>query len=327
MMRCHLLSGDAPLVSDVPLDAALAAIAEGESPGASLWVDVEAPDTADLDVLLNTFHFHSLAVEDCHNPQRRSKYERYASHTFLVINALDRTTSHDPLDLVAICVFVRPRLVVTVRPHAVAAVDGVRTRLESDPERRFGTTERLLHAIIDAVVDEFLPLLDAYEEELGELQRRIGEPGTAVLDRLVTIRRELLVVRRIVLPHIEVIRRLVDPETTDVSPEIRLYFRDVLDHAMIVSDTDALLLDVANGALQLHANAVNERLNEVMKFLTITSVLMLPWSVISGIFGMNFDIIPIAHQRFGFWLALSGMFTSAAALGWYFRRKGWFHRP
>lgn len=326
-MRCHLFSGDAPLACDVPLDEALAGIGDGGPAGTSLWVDIEAPTDADLDVLLHTFHFHSLAVEDCHNPQRRSKYERYASHTFLVINALDRSTQHEPLDLVAICVFVRPRLVVTVRPQPIAAVDGLLARLQVDADRDVGTTERLLHAMIDAVVDEFLPLLDAYEEELGELQRRVGEPGTVVLDRLVTVRRELLVIRRIVLPHIEVIRRIVDPETTDVTPEIRLYFRDVLDHAMIVSDTDALLLEVVNGALQLHANAVNERLNEVMKFLTITSVLMLPWTVISGIFGMNFDIIPIAHQRFGFYVALTGMVVSAGALGWYFRRKGWFHRP
>jgi magnesium transporter len=214
-----------------------------------------------------------------------------------------------------------------VRPKSVQVVDRVLDHVHQDPDAGVHTTERLLHAIIDAVVDEFLPLLDAYEEQLSELQRRVGEPGTVVPGRLVEIRRELLVVRRIILPHLEVIRRLADADTADISPEIRLYFRDVLDHAMIVNDTDALLLDVVNGALQLHANVVNERLNEVMKFLTITSVVMLPWTVISGIFGMNFDIIPIAHQQYGFYVAVLAMLGTGAGLLWYFRRKGWTHRP
>lgn len=317
MIRCHLFNGQHPIECDVPLTEALAAPSN-----MSLWVDIEDPQGTDLDVLLTQFHFHPLAVEDCQHSQRRSKYERYATHAFVVMNALDRTTV-DRLDLVAICMFVRPGLIVTTHPKTVRALDQVLNRAQQDPDRGVGTTERLLHAIIDVVVDEFLPLLDEYEEELGVLQRRIGEPGTVVPDRLVAIRRELLVVRRIILPHIEVVRRLTDPDTTDVSPDIRLYFRDVLDHAMIVSDTDSLLLEVVNGALQLHANVVTERLNEVMKFLTIASVLMLPWTVISGIFGMNFDVIPIAHHELGFYAAVVGMGGSAAGLLWYFRRKGW----
>lgn len=318
MMRCHLLRGSDPIDCDVSLDEALAA------PDAlQLWVDIEDPTPDELKLLRDRFQFHKLAVEDCSVPQRRSKYERYATHGFVVINALDRTTHEDPLDLVAVCVFIRPKLVVTVRPKAVRALEHVLQRLQEDPERGVGVTERLLHSIIDAVVDEFLPLLDEYEEELADLQARVGQPGTYVPDRLVTIRRELLVIRRIVLPHIEVVRRLTDPDATEVSPEIRLYFRDVLDHAMIVQDTDALLLEVVNGALQLHANVVNERLNEVMKFLTIVSTLMLPWTVISGIFGMNFDVIPIAHQEGGFYAAVALMIGCGGGLLLYFRWKGW----
>ncbi len=318
MMRCHLLRGANPIECDVPLEDALNA-----PEGMQLWVDVQDPQPEDLKVLLERFHFHKLAVEDCSVPQRRSKYERYATHGFVVINALDRTTESDPLDLVAVCMFIRPRLVVTVRPKQVRALEHVLLRLQEDPDTGVAVTERLLHSIIDAVVDEFLPLLDTYEEELADLQSRVGQPGTAVSDRLVTIRRELLVIRRIILPHIEVVRRLTDPDTVDISPEIRLYFRDVLDHAMIVNDTDTLLLEVVNGALQLHSNVINERLNEIMKFLTIVSTLLLPWTVISGIFGMNFDVIPIAHQKFGFYTAVFLMLSCAASLLWYFRRRGW----
>lgn len=318
MMRCHILCGANPIERDVDLEVALSA---GE--GAHVWVDIEDPQSADLSVLLDRFHFHRLAVEDCSHPQRRSKYERYATHGFVVINALDRTTEGDPLDLVAVCMFIRPRLVVTVRLKEVRALDHVLQRLQETAVTGVAGTERLLHSIIDAVVDEFMPLLDRYEEELAELQARVGQPGTSVPDRLVTIRRELLVIRRIILPHIEVVRRLTDPDTTDISPEMRLYFRDVLDHAMVVNDTDTLLLEVVNGALQLHSNVINERLNEIMKFLTIVSTLLLPWTVISGIFGMNFDVIPIAHQEFGFYTAVFLMLACAASLLLYFRLRGW----
>lgn len=321
MIRAHLFAADRSVRLDVPLPDAIAH--EG-----TVWFDIEAPDEADLRLLSEHFRFHPLAIEDCTHPQSRAKFERYASHTFVVLCALDRTTREDLLDTVPVCVFTRAGLVVSVRPKRVTAVERVRALVQEDPEHVGTVSERVLHALVDAVIDEFLPLVEDKGDQVDALEVRVARDVTSdVLDALIHARHDLLQVRRIILPHIEVVRRLLDPDNSDVSTEYRVYMRDVLDHALVVSDNVSLYLEVANGAIQIHANAVNERLNQVMKFLAVVSTMMLPLTVIAGIFGMNFDVIPTSHQPFGFYLAVGGMLGCSGGLLVYFRRKGWIGSP
>lgn len=324
MIRAHVFGVDGGVRCGVPVEEAL------EAPeGSSVWLDVESPGEAEQQFLVERLHFHPLAVEDCVHEQRRAKLERYPSHAFVVLCALDRTTQGELLDTTPICIFVRPRLVVSVRVKRITAVERVVHIVEAEPDRVGNTTERVLHALVDAVIDEFMPLIEDWEDALDALNARASharEPG--LMDELVRLRRELLVSRRIMLPHVEIIRRLTDDAATEVSADYRIYFRDVLDHALVVAETTSLLLEVANGAISMHANAVNERINEVMKFLAIVSTLLLPWTVVSGIFGMNFDVIPLTHHPEGFIAALVIMLGGTGVLLQYFRRKGWMRdRP
>lgn len=321
MIRANVFRPDRSVGCGVPLEQALRH--EG-----AIWLDVEAPDESDLRLLSEHFHFHPLAIEDCTHPQIRAKFERYASHAFVVLCALDRTTREDLLDTVPVCIFVRSGLVVSVRPKRVTAVERVHAMLAEDPEHVGTASERVLHALVDAVIDEFLPLVEDKGDHVDALELRVATEATpAMLDLLIHARHDLLQIRRIILPHIEVVRRLVDPDSSEVSAEYRVYMRDVLDHAMIVADNVSLHLEVANGSIQVHANAVNERLNQVMKFLAVVSTMMLPLTVISGIFGMNFEVIPTTHQPFGFYLAVVGMLGCSGGLLVYFRRKGWIGNP
>ncbi len=294
----------------------------------AVWLDIEAPGAEELALLADHFRFHPLAIEDCLHIQKRAKIERYPSHGFVVLCALDRTTRDDLLDTVPVCIFLRPGLIVSVHPKRVTALERVETLLGAEPDRVGTASERVLHALVDAVVDEFLPLVDDQGDHVDELEVAAARtPTPAVMDALITARHDLLQVRRIILPHIEVIRRLVDPDAKEVSPEYRVYFRDVLDHALIVHDNVSLHLEVANGAISVHANAVNEHLNQVMRFLAVVSTFMLPWTIISGIFGMNFDVIPAAHQPFGFYIAISLMLACSMGLLVWFRRRGWVGSP
>lgn len=323
MIRTHLFRRDTVVQCDGAIETAL------QLPdGVSAWVDIEDPTPQDLELLTSRFRFHPLAVEDCVHHQKRAKIERYQTHGFVVLTALDRTTREDLLDTASICIFIRPGLAVTVRAKRITAVERIQHILEDEPDRVGNSTERVLHAILDAVIDEFTPLLDDWEDEIDDIEDEAASPGVQpIAERLLELRRKLLLVRRIILPQIEVVRRLVDDDSPEVSAEYRVYFRDVLDHALVVSETTSLFLEVANGAITVHANAVNERLNEVMKFLAIVSTLLLPWTVVSGIFGMNFDLIPLSHQPLGFGTALGVMLVVTVGLLYYFRRKGWLGRP
>jgi magnesium transporter len=291
------------------------------SPGETAWVDLEAPTAEERGWLATVGQFHPLAIEDCEHPQRRAKYERYATHAFVVVPVLDSSTANE-LDTIPLRIFVRPGLVVTVHDGPLACIHRIERALAADPAHVGQTAGRLVHAIIDAVVDEYTPILDAYESRMDALEASNGRefrPGLA--DALVALRRDLLEIRRALIPFTETVRRLMDsPDSTD---DDRLYFRDVLDHLLAVDDSTSLLLDAGTGALTMHANLVNERTNEVMKYLAMVSTFLLPMTVISGALGMNFTHLPAADNPWGFFAACSLMLLSAVALAWAFRRSGW----
>ena len=319
MIRAHLLHDGGQVESDLPIDTACR-----PHDKATVWVDMLAPTDTELALLSTRWGFHALAIEDVAHVQKRSKYERYPSHAFVVTQALDRSTPEDPLDTVPISIFLRPGLVVSVRPKEVAAIAHVDRALQMYPERVGTHAARVLHAILDAVIDDYTHTMYSFEERVDALEAEAGtHEGPELVHGLVRVRRDLLMLRRMTLPQLELVRRFVDTDDPDLA-EARIWFRDVLDHTTIISDQCTLLLDICNGALQVHSNSVNERLNKVMKYMAIVSTLMLPMTVISGTFGMNFDVIPIAHQVHGFWLAIGLMVGSAAVLLVIFRYRRWF---
>lgn len=316
MIGAHLVAADCT----VRRVAGLGAVAELPA-DVTAWVDIEAPTAEERAWLADVAHFHLLAIEDCEHPQRRAKYERYATHSFVVVPVLDASTSAE-LDSVPLRIFVRAGLVVTVRDGPLAAIHRVSAALMADPDHVGKTAGRLVHALVDAIVDEFTPLLERYEVRLDALSApgpRQIRPG--LVDALVALRSDLLEIRRALIPFTEAVRRLMD--SPDSSDDDRLYFRDVLDHLLAVDDSSALLLDASNGALTMHASLVSERTNEAMKYLAMVSTFLLPMTVVSGAFGMNFSHLPGTHHPWGFVGACGMMLASALALGWAFRKRGW----
>lgn len=320
MIRTSVLHSDGRVERDVP-------VTEAYRPpeGSTAWVDMEEPTAEELQLLSERWKFHSLAVEDCIHRQRLSKFERYPTHGFIVFHGLDRSTPDVPLDTIAVRVFLRPGLVVSVHPKGSGALEHVWDVLKLYPERVGSTAERLVHAIMDAIVDDFMRLLYDLEERVDLLEERAYQAGDrAIAGDLVRMRRDLLYVRRVVLPQREVVRRFIDTEDTTFTSEGRVYFRDVLDHIEVIHDTTNLLLEVCNGALQIRSEIINARLNTVMKYLAVVSTMLLPMTVISGAFGMNFDVIPLSHDPHGFGYAVGMMLVSALALLVVFRVRRWF---
>ena len=297
------------------------ALAHTAPEGATVWVDVTASNEVGLAAIPAKWRFHPLALEDCLHEQHRSKYERYPTHGFIVVHALNTDTEED-LDTVALRIFVRPGLVVSVHDRPISAVDRVENVLLNDAERIGLGADRVVYAIIDAIVDEFMPLLDRWEEAIDAIERRTDlNRELSALDETVAARHNLLVLRRVLLPQQEVVRRLMDsPETTENG---RIYYRDVLDHMDALADSAALLVEVCAGMIQVQVERTNERLNKTMKYMAIVSTLLLPMTVISGVFGMNFEYIPTMHDRAGFYGAVGLMVVSALALIAWFRWRRW----
>lgn len=319
MIRTHVLfpDGHVQVASGI-------ALARNPPEGATVWVDVTASTAAGLAELPAEWKFHPLALEDCINRQTRSKYERYPNHGFAVLQALD-TGTDELLDTAPICVFLQTGLVVSVHDRPLTAIDRVDSIVLQDSERLGKGADRVIHAMADAVVDEFLPLIRAWEERLDVLAEKASsladDYDVAVVDEVVCIRRNVMNARRIMLPQLEVVKRIRDSVAERDSA--RHYYQDVVDHVEAILETCQLCSEICAGALQVHADRSNERLNRVMKYLAIVSTMLLPMTVISGVFGMNFDVIPTAHDPAGFWSAIGLMVLSAAGLVGWFRHKRW----
>jgi magnesium transporter len=319
MMSTHLLHSDGRIEWNTRHDLALTC-----PQNTTVWVDIEVGEEQDIEALESLklqWSFHPLAIEDCVHPQSRAKYERYPNHDFLVLLGLDHATEA-PLDTLPICVFLKGRLLVTYRSREVRAVETVKKRIQGDGI--IAGADRLVHALLDTLIDEFIPLLDEYESSLDELEHQAIQSARAeILDQLVKVRRDLLHIRRILGPFQEVIRRYTDEERGEVEADCKLLFRDVQDHILAIQDLVSVRLEICNGAIQTHNNATNERLNKVMKYLAVVSTLALPMTIISGIFGMNFDVIPTTHHANGFYSAIIMMFSVAAVLLGIFRWRRW----
>ncbi len=296
--------------------------ARGLAAGVSdlVWYDIEAPTPADLDALSTRWQFHPLAIEDCRRPQRRSRYERYPNHAFLVLQVLDPSTEDDPLDSHTLAAFIRPRLLVTVRPARSQLLD----RLWRQLEGRQGSVngELLTQLLLHSAIEEFDHVLDTYEVAIDNLAARAGRPDEPnLLDDLVALRRDLLQIRRMMQSYHEVARRMLDSEGG--SGEGALGLRDALDHAVAIGEICGVLIAISSGAVEAHTYAASERLNLVMKRLAALSGALVPGTIISGAFGMNFLKIPYSEHPYGFHAVILGIVSISFAFLGAMRWRRW----
>jgi magnesium transporter len=202
----------------------------------------------------------------------------------------------------------------------------VRERLRHGKGRiRSRGTDYLAYALVDAIVDHYFRILEAMGDTIEELEEAVlGQPGIETLHRIHHLRREMLVVRRAVWPLREVLGQMYRGEIDLIGEEAKLFLRDVYDHCVQVIDTTETLREVLSGAMDLYLSGVSNRMNEVMKVLTMIATIFIPLSFLAGLYGMNFDYMPELHVR---WAYPTLLVVMAAALGgmlWAFRRKGWF---
>jgi magnesium transporter len=292
------------------------------------WVDVVAPTSDDLSALETRFDLHPLALEDTAHARRRAKVDTYPSGLFLVWVTPHRprgnsVSSHE-LD-----VFIGKDYLVTLHAEANKTVDNV----AADTLRTLkGGPDWTLHAIIDQLVDSTMPLVDSLGEQLEAVEERMLEaPRQEDLLSLHKIRRQLLRLHRIVAPERDVIRG-VGRERDVVSEDAYRYFQDVGDHLSRVQDSIETYQDVASSVMDVYLSAQNNRMNEIMKQLTVVATIFMPLTLLSGIYGMNVigrasgpgGMWPPVEAAWSFWVVVVSMVVIAGAMAAYFRRKNWW---
>lgn len=289
------------------------------------WINVDGlHDIGLIEKLGKNFDLHPLALEDVLNCGQRPKLEDYGNYHFMVMKSL--YLKDGELEVEQISFFLSGTYVITLQEVPGDSFEAVRERIRHGKGqiRRMGP-DYLLYALVDALVDEFFPVLEAYGERVEELEDEVIEdPTPDTLNEVHSIKRELLMVRRTAWPEREVINALQREEAHLVRPETRVFLRDCYDHTIQVIDMVETYRDLASGLLEVYLSSASNRLNEVMKVLTIISTIFIPLNFIAGLYGMNFHNMPELDWRFGYPMALGLMAVVGGSLVVYFRRKGWF---
>ncbi len=257
-----------------------------------LWVDFvgEAPEVCEP--ILKSFGFHPLAIEDALQQTHSPKIDDWSDYVYLVINYMHLNgdenfgweTEIDELDI-----FLGPNYVVTHHDHPLPAVDTVFVNCQRDPRYLQDGADHLLYKIIDNVVADYMPIVERIDEVTDEIEDQVFDrPTPRTLERIFALKRTLLAMRRILLPQREVLNKLARDEYSVVDSKDRIFFRDIYDHLVRLHDLNETTRDLVSGALDTYLSVVNNRMNEVMKTLTVITTIFMPISFLTGFFGMNF---------------------------------------
>lgn len=321
-----MLAGDGPAREVEGLEDLRRALASGDR----LWVDVDtSADRAVAErVLGELFGFHPLTIEDAltpePNPPKLDEHDRYL---FLLFHALVGYEPFADLATREVCLYLGPHFLVSCHHGPLPSLDAIRRRCREDglPLRR--GAEWVLHAILDQLVDEYLPCIEAMEESLDRLVADALEGAAGgVLERVLRLRANAVRLRRLAIPQRELLARLSRPEFPHlVRREATFYFRDVYDHLVRIESLIEALRDLTENALHTHLTVVSNRLNEVMKVLTAVATIFLPLTLISGVYGMNFaeHVWPPFASGWGFPAVVGTMAALGFTMAAVFRRRGW----
>jgi magnesium transporter len=293
--------------------------------GAIVWVDLAAPSIPESLILSETFAFHPLSVEDAMSKLQYPKVEAYDGYLYVVLHGIESTAAEHRFSTHDVDFFVGPNYLVTVHDGDSRSIADLREHATRNPKILSEGPVALLHRVLDAMVDHYRPEIDKLEDRLDALEDEIfssGEPK--LVRRILDEKRQVASLRRIVTPQRDVVARLARRDFVDVSTEMSFRFRDVYDHLVRVVDDALIFQDRITGMLDAHLSNVSYRLNEVMKVLTIVTVLFMPPTLVAGIWGMN---VPLPHLPGGdqaqFWWVIGGMLVMTVGMLLYFRRRRW----
>ncbi|WP_405282754.1 magnesium/cobalt transporter CorA [Gaopeijia maritima] len=290
------------------------------------WINVDG--LHDLDLISRfgeQFRLHPLVLEDLVHVGQRPKHEEYDDYDYIVLPMLTWDVERGIVQDEQLSLVVGPHWVVTFQEREGDVFEPVRERLRAEKGRiRARGADYLAYALIDAVVDRYFEVLEKVGDRTEELElEALDDPGPDMMPRLHQLKRELVVLRRAVWPVRDLLDGLVEGESTHVTDETRVFFRDVYDHAMQVIETVEALRDVVSGAIDLYLSTVAHRTNEVMKVLTIMASIFIPLTFMAGIYGMNFEHMPELHLPWAYPVLWVAMLAVAGGMVMWFRRRGW----
>ena len=294
-------------------------------PGRFVWVGLHEPEAEMLAEIQQEFSLHDLAVEDAAHAHQRPKLERYGNSIFVVLRTVHIDQATGGIDYGETHIFVGANYVVSVRHGGSLPYGDVRTRCEATPDLLIKGPGFVLYALMDFIVDQYFPLVDRFEDKLGELEDDIFRQTLTreTTERIYQLKRDLLEVKRAVAPLVDICNRLVRTDVTLIPDDARVYFRDVYDHTIRINEMIDTVRELLTTALEANLSLISVAQNEAMKRLAGWAAIVAVPTMIAGIYGMNFKFMPELEWPFGYPATMIVMVGACAFLYYKFKRSGW----
>jgi magnesium transporter len=303
--RWSCFHGEQQTKTDLSIEEIKSALDSGQG---TLWVDIDMRNPEDVALLSGVFHFHPLAIEDSLNPQSRVKIEEYSGFLILIVRTiafLDQTDDPYDIETVNLTCFLGKNFLVTVHGGQTSPVDATRELLKRKPELAEAGPARLMHAVVDEAVNAYFPILDQLDTFVDGLEERVfGSFDQTALREIFSVKRLVLTLRRHLAPERDVFSVLTNRPSTLLTVDTQIYFRDIFDHILRINDALETYRELLSNTLDSYLTQVSNRLGTVTKALSVVATISLPFVVVSGMWGMNFDKIPLSHTSHGFWTML-----------------------
>jgi magnesium transporter len=288
------------------------------------WINVDGiHDVSVIEKIGKHFNIHPLTLEDIVNTNQRAKFEDYENY---VVSIMKMIYYNNELESEQLTVVLMEGMVISFQEvYGGDAFDLIRNRIRQGKGRiRRMEADYLAYALIDAVVDCYFTILEKIGDKIELLEEElIDDPTKETMRQLHLLKREMIFVRKAVWPMRELINNLERSETELIKPSTDIYLRDVHDHTIRVIDTVETYRDLLSGMMDIYLSSVSNRMNEVMKVLTIITTIFVPVTFIAGVYGMNFDNMPELHSKWGYMITWTVMLGIIVALIFYFRKRKW----
>ena len=299
-----------------------------------VWVDAQDPTTEEHEILFTRWlPVHALSLEDIIRPVRMPeqsphlpKVEEFPDYLFVITNPVlpGEVGEPGPLEVAQLSAVLTRNVLVTVHYGALPGIEEVLSQLHRHAELAQRGPDYLYHLVLDATVDAYVPLVETIENRLDEIEQTLFHShACVVLDQLLAWKRTIVSLRKTVLHEREVLHRLIRGEFSFIEQREVAYYRDVSDHLFRFAEMLETSREMVSDLLQNHLAHASHRLNEVMKVLTAVSTIILPMTLISGIYGMNFQEMPELHWSMGYPMAILLMLMAGSVTYWFYRKRGW----
>jgi magnesium transporter len=297
------------------------------------WINIDGVHQVDIiEKIGKHFNLHPLVLEDIVNTGQRPKIEDFDDYLFVVLKMLYRNENEKEAQAEQVSLIVGPQFVITFQERVGDVFNPLRERIRNGKGRiRKMGPDYLAYALIDSIVDNYFTILEKLGEDIEEMEKDlVGDPKPPILQSINRLKAELLFLRKLIWPLREVINGLQRGESSLIKETTGIYLRDVYDHTIQVIDTIETFRDLASGMFDTYLSSVSNRMNEVMKVLTIIATIFIPLTFIAGIYGMNFNPevsllnMPELNWKYGYVTSVGIMVLVALVMVFYFKRKKWF---